>query len=83
MAAERGMVVSHSFVDVLKLVLAQVAVDETVITAFGTDKVAVPKVIDWFVAFTVKVVVGTVPCSLKWLLNQTISLALLLCSETL
>ena len=57
--------VSHSFVVVLKLVLAQLTEDVNVMTAFGTGNVDAPKVIDWCVAFTVKSAEGTVPCSLK------------------
>ena len=54
------MEVSHSFVEMLKLVLAQLTEDVNVITASGTINVDDPKVMLWFVTFTVKSVDGTV-----------------------
>jgi hypothetical protein len=64
----------------MKLVLAHEALEEKLIMAFGTVNVDVPNLMVPFTTVTVKLEVGSVPCSLKWLLNQTISLAFWLLS---
>lgn len=83
-AEESGRVVSQRLKAVLKVVWAQVALDEKVIMASGTLKVDGPKVIFPAVMKIWKVEVGMVPPSfVKWLLNQTISFTMLLPSLTL